>query len=167
MLNTVYRLNKWLDNSNYTLLIIVGSMLLANIFLFLTTYIVIGILFYIIVSLLSILRLGVHSGKIKFRGDVYDVPVIGEKIKITRGFYWNGAFSKNYPMTDLGSKPSFYVIDKGGEWEIIDIKELDGDWMIYMLNDESTHIHIKYFESRKYWETKSQIRNKTLSKLGI
>ena len=166
MLNTVYRLNKWLDNSNYTLLIIVGSMLLANIFLFLTTYVVIGILFYVIVSVLSILRLGVHSGKIKFRGDGYDVPVIGEKIKITRGFYWNGAFCKNYPRTDMSSKPWFYVIGQGGEWEIIDIKELDGDWMIYILK-ESSQINIKYFESRKYWETKSQIRNKTLIKLGI
>jgi len=128
MLNMSYLLNKWLDN---TLPIILVFMLFANVFLFLTPYIIIGVIFYIIVMILSILRLKVHSGKIKFNRSVYDIPTIGEKVITKKRFYWNGVFYKNYPRTDMGSKPWFYTIDQGEEWEIIHIKELDGDWMIY------------------------------------
>ena len=58
MLNMSYLLNKWLDN---TLPIILVFMLFANVFLFLTPYIIIGVIFYIIVMILSILRLNTSS----------------------------------------------------------------------------------------------------------
>jgi hypothetical protein len=55
---------------------------------------------------------------------------------------------------------------KGDEWVVVDVKELDSDWVIY-LSDSKDSINIRYFESKDYWETKSSIRNKKLNKLGL
>jgi len=166
MRNILYLFNKWLDNSLYTLPIILSFIVLANILLFLTDYTIIGILVYVIVSILVILRIRIQSGNIKFDKSLYDIPSIGEIIIIKKIFYWNGVFLKK-PENPPGNKPWYFTINIKTEWEVVDIKELDGDWMIYMVDESGDQIHIKYFESRKYWQTKSDIRNNILKKLGI
>jgi hypothetical protein len=170
MKNIIYQFNKWLDSSRYTILIISGfillSILLANALLFLTDYIILGILSYIILGILAILRSRIQSGNIKFDRKHYNIPSVGEIIVIKKKFFWNGSFLK-YIETPPGNKPWFFVINPKDEWKVIEIKELDGDWMIYMLDKSGDQIHIKYFESKKYWQTKSDIRNNILKKLGI
>lgn len=161
-----YQFNKWLDNSKYTLLILIGFIVIANILLFLTDYLILGILAYVIVSVLAIMRIRIQSGNIKFDKNRYDIPSIGEIVIIKKLFYWNGVFLKR-PENPPGNKPWYFTIDVKTEWEVIDVKELDGDWMIYMIDKAGDQIHIKYFESRKYWQTKSDIRNNILKKLGI
>lgn len=166
MKNLIYRANRFLNKSNYTLLIIISFILTANIFLFLTSYIFIGASFYILVGFLSILRIGIHRGDIEFDRNEYNIPSIGEIVIIKKLFYWNGVFLKR-PETPPGNKPWYFTISVKTEWEVVDIKELAGDWLIYMIDKSGDQINIKYFESRRYWQTKSDIRNNILKKLGI
>jgi len=166
MKNIIYQFNKWLDNSKYTLLIIYSFIILANILLLLSDYIILGILSYVIVSILALLRIRIQSGGIKFDKSLYQIPVVGEIVVIKKLFYWNGVFLKR-PESPPGNKPWYFTIKPDTEWEVIDVKELDADWMIYMIDKAGDQIHIKYFESKKYWQTKADIRNIILKKLGI
>ncbi len=113
----------------------------------------------------------IQCAKIFFFGELnrcdYNIPVIGEFVVVKKLFYWNGSFHKHCPRKDPMSKPWFFTIKKGDIFEIIDIEEIDGDWLIYMIDKSGDQINIKYFESRKYWQTKSDIRNNILNKLGI
>lgn len=168
-MNFIYRANKWLDSSNYTLLIILIPIITANLLLVLTDFILTGVSLLSIICVLSLIRIRIQTGQLKFNRDVYDIPSIGEIIKIKKRFYWNGSLHKYCPKTDMLSKPWYFIIDQSGEWRITNVREIDGDWMIYLdkCGSEGDSIHITYFESRKYWETKSDIRNKKLNKLGI
>ena len=166
-MNLLYRFNKWLDRSNYTLLIILLPILIANLLLTLTDFLWLGISILVIICSLALFRMRMLTGQIKFNRKDYNIPSIGEKIIIKKGFYWNGEFHKRCPKTDMGSKPWYFTICKGEEWEVIEIRELDSDWIIYLEDKHDDNIHIKYFESNKYWTTKSDIRNNKLKKLGI
>jgi hypothetical protein len=166
MKNTIYQFNKWLDNSVYTLPIILSFIVIANILLFLTDYTILGVLSYVIVSILALLRIRIQSGNIKFDKTLYEIPVVGEIVVIKKIFYWNGVFLKRIENPP-GNKPWYFTIKPDTEWEVIDVKELDADWMIYMIDKSGDQIHIKYFESKRYWQTKSDIRNNILKKLGI
>lgn len=173
-MNFLYRANKWLDRSNYTLLLILAPIITANLLLTLTDFLWLGISLLSTVCILALIRIRIQTGQLKFDKNVYEIPSIGERVIIKRGFYWNGEFHKRCPKTDMGSKPWYFTIGTDGEWEIVDVKELDADWMIYLHKIEqgksdpkSGSIHIKYFDSRKHWETKSNIRNNKLKRLGI
>lgn len=168
--NYFYRLNKWLDNSNFTIIIVIIPILVANLLIIFGNFII-GPSILLSLSIFVILRMRIQTGQIKFDRSKYDIPKIGETVIIKKPFYWNGSFHKNPPNTGPGSKPCYYVITDEKDYIIVDIKEVDGDWYIYLKNEESllgsTIMDIKYFESRKYWETKSNIRNNKLKKLGI
>lgn len=166
-MNLLYRFNKWLDRSNHTLLIILLPILIANLMLTLTDFLWLGISLLSVVCILALIRIRIQTGKLVFDRSNYSIPSVGEKVIITKGFYWNGVFHKHCPRTDMGSKPWFFTINKNEEWEVIDVRVLDGDWMIYLKDKHDDNIHIKYFESNKYWTTKSDIRNNKLKKLGI
>lgn len=167
MINLIYRFNKWLDRSPFTLLYLMMPIILANFFTFLTDYILIGAFFWVIMLLLTFFRIGVQSNLLKFNHTKYNIPEVGERVIIKKEFYWNGEFHKNPPRTDFGNKPWYFTIRINDEFIINEVNQLGSDWIFYMEDKSGDKIHIKYFESRKYWETKSDIRNNKLEKLGI
>jgi hypothetical protein len=56
---------------------------------------------------------------------------------------------------------------------IIEVKETDGDWKIRFIDNSPSRgdsfigCSLYYLDTKDYWETKANIRNKILSKLGI
>ena len=90
---------------------------------------------------------------------------------MTKGFYWDGSFKKFINTTDPSRKPWWYTIEKDKEFIVVDISKLKGDWEMKLIgrwNDGSVmNIVVNYFESRKYWRTKSDIRDEKLRKIGI
>ena len=91
---------------------------------------------------------------------------MGETIFIKKTFFYDGEFKKFINTTDPSRKPNFYTIKKDTELKVISIKDMDDEWLLFLENDYY-RIDIKYFESRDYWETKSDIRANRLKKLGI
>lgn len=166
MNNNLIRFNNWLDkNETFKFIFMILSISIGIINIQLGSFIF-GITSISLFCLFTFNRILIVDGRIKFNKSKYDVPQVGETVVIKKKFYWDGEFNKNFPKTDMGSKPWYFTIRKGDEWAVVDVKELNSDWVIY-LSDSKDSIDIRYFESKDYWETKSSIRNKKLNKLGL
>jgi hypothetical protein len=110
---------------------------------------------------------------IQFDRSKYDVPKIGEIVIVKKDFYYDGYFRKFINTTDPSQKPNWWKILKGTELVILNVEETNGDWKIRFL-DQSINkilgigdIYLYYLDTKDYWDTKANIRNKILSKIGI
>ena len=57
---------------------------------------------------------------------------------------------------------------KGVEYTVYDVVEQDDDWIIFVCNEQINKLYtykISYMQNKKYFTTKSDIRNKKLDKL--
>lgn len=162
MLNFLFRLNKYFDKSVFTILFLSSFILLAHILLYFG-FILLFILSYSVIIFLALFRTGILN--VKFNKNVYSIPKEGEIVVIKKDFYWNGRFLKRLEH-DPGAKPWVYKIEKDTEWKVYKVKEYDTDWIIKMKNGE-IKIEIEYLQSRKYWKSKSDIRNEILNKIGV
>jgi hypothetical protein len=172
LVNSLYRLNVWFDNKEHVkIFVLITGILAGNILIFASDTIVgliSGISVYILIFSLVILRIFFQNGYLKFNSDVYKIPVVGERIIVTRKFYWDGSFKKFINKSDPSRKPWWYTIRNGSEFVVVDISELKCDWKMTLSSQwVDGVIVINYFESRNYWRNKSDIRNEKLKKIGI
>lgn len=172
--NELYRINNWLDRHElskfFIMLLAVGF---SNVILVCgkSPY---GVIPILIVTAFTLVRMKFQTGVWDFKKDIYDIPEVGDVFVIKRDFYWDGGFKKFINFSDPSRKPWYYYIKVGTEWRVTKLKDKEGDWEIYLRytgNDsyltEELNINVKYFESRKYWKTKSNIRDEKLRKIGI
>ena len=163
--NKLYLFDKWLSKDRNTLLVlllVVGST-------FMISYE--PTIFYGI-GLLSIICFYVVFVKAKILGQdweldksVYNVPQEQEIIVTTKNFYWDGYVKSNHIHSHT-SKPNTLFVEKGTEFKVIDLKEEKEDWRLMLKKGNGEMIiTVGYFESRKYYKTKSQIREEKLKKL--
>jgi hypothetical protein len=163
--NKLYLFDKWLSKDSrtlYVLILVVGST-------FMISY---EPTLFLGIGLLSIICLYVVFIKAKILGQdweldksLYDVPQEQEIIVITKDFYWDG-YLKSYHIRTHTSKPNTLFVEKGTEFKIIDLKEEKEDWRLMLKKgDGEMIITAGYFELRKYYKTKSQIRDEKLNKL--
>lgn len=162
MLNFLFRLNNYFDKSVFTLIFLLTFIISAQILLYFN-YLLPSILIYILLVFLVFFRSGFLN--IKFDKSRYSIPQEGEIILVKKEFYWNGRFLK-YPENGPEAKPWVCKIHKGSEFKVIGVKEYDYDWKIY-LKSKDLNIELGYFETRRYWKSKSDLRNKILNKIGI
>lgn len=110
---------------------------------------------------------------LKFDRSIYDVPEVGDIVVVQKDFYYDG---KSITKPQKLSLMSWVKIKKGTEMVILDVKETDGDWNIRLIEKgfEKTQnvpfwmqINLLYLDTKDYWDTKANIRNRILSKLGI
>jgi hypothetical protein len=126
----------------------------------------IGVSMYVVLFPFFLSRYFYITGSLKFDRTLYDIPVVGELISVEKDFYFDGSFLKFLNPTDPSIKPSTIKINRFRVAEVIDVVEVNGDWDIFLkFSNES--IVVPYFESRKYWITKSDIRSEKLRKIGI
>lgn len=106
---------------------------------------------------------------VQFDRSKYDVPNVGEIVVVKKDFYYDGQFRKFINTTDPSQKPNWWKILKGTELVILNVEETNGDWEIRFIVNSKTKADMKlyYLDTKDYWETKSNIRNKILSKIGI
>ena len=171
--NSFYRFNRWLDNNEVTkFLLLLLSVLLFTLPLHFggVTGLFVSISAITIVCLFVIFRMNIMNDVVKFDRSKYQVPEVGDVVVIKKEFFYDGQFRKFINTSDQSQKPNWWEIRKGTEWVILDVEESDGDWKISMRDIwwEGTHdMYLYYLDTKDYWDTKSNIRNKLLKKLGI
>lgn len=165
MNNKLYFISKFLNrNINLFITIVAVFILLANLFM-LSGYYFITCVIYLFITTLSLFRIRISS--IELDKSQIPIPSNGEVITIKKTFFYDGQFRKFINTTDPSRKPNFYTIKKDEKWTIFSIVEEKNDWMIFIKDKHNDQISIRYFESRKYWETKSDRRADRLKQLGI
>lgn len=165
--NNLYRFNLWLDKNEtfkFIFMIVFISIGIVNIQF---GDLIFGVLMMLLLCLFALYRIFMQNGSAIFDRTLYHIPVVGEKILITKLFYWDGAFKKFINESDPSRKPWWFTIRKGDEFEVISVLKVTGDWEIGMIDKAGDKIVVNYFESRKYWKTKQDIRNEKLERIGI
>lgn len=163
--NNLYRFNLWLDKNEtfkFIFMIVFISIGIVNIQF---GDLIFGVLMMLLLCLFALYRIFMQNGSAIFDRTLYHIPVVGEKILITKLFYWDGAFKKFINESDPSRKPWWFTIRKGDEFEVISVLKVTGDWEIGMIDKAGDKIVVNYFESRKYWKTKQDIRNEKLERI--
>jgi len=165
MNNKLYFISKFLNrNRNLFIVITAVFIVFANLCM-LSEHYFLGCVSYVFITTLSLFRIRISS--IELDKSQIPIPSNGEVITIKKTFFYDGQFRKFINTTDPSRKPNFYTIKKDEEWTIFSIVEDRDDWMIFIKDKHNDQISIRYFESRKYWETKSDRRADRLKQLGI
>lgn len=175
MKNSFYRFNRWLDNHEMTkLFLLISSVLLFTLPLHFggVTGLFVSISSITIVCLFVIFRMNIMNDVVKFDRSKYDVPGIGDIVIVKKDFFYDGQFRKFINQSDPSQKPNWWKVPKGTELVILNIEETDGDWKIRFIeptfnSKTKGDMKLYYLDTKDYWETKANIRNKILSKLGI
>jgi hypothetical protein len=150
MLNRLYNINRWLDNNEGAC---VALVLFAVFLVFLMP--INRIFMGIGISAITLIFLKIKmSTFISFDKSKYSILEIGDKITVTKDIH---------TLSYIGE----YLI-KGVEYTIYDVVEQHDDWIIFVCNDvinKNYGYRISYMRHKKYFVTKSDIRNKKLEKL--
>ena len=170
--NSFYRFNRWLDrNETFKFLFIVSivacgmiNIQFGNLFL--------GVFMILSLTSLGLYRILIHDGMVKFDRSKYQVPQVGEIVVVKKDFYYDGSFRKFINTSDQSQKPNWWKVPKGTELVILNVDEDDGDWKIRFIeptfnSQTKGSMNLYYLDTKDYWDTKSNIRNKLLKKLGI
>ncbi len=174
MKNKLYRFNRWLDNNE-----IIKFFLLLFSVAFFTIPLQFGNFVGLCVSLSTItivclfvlFRMNIMNDKVKFDRSKYQVPETGEIVIVKKDFYYDGQFKKFINTSDQSQKPNWWKVTKGTELVILNIEETNADWKITLTNEQNWRtkgdLYLYYLDTKDYWDTKSNIRNGLLNKLGI
>ena len=154
MRNRLYNINRWLDNNESFSIILLLTLVF---FIFLIPINKVFMCTGIIAMLLILfkIKIGVF---VVFDKSKYNIPIIGEIITVT---------SDIHTMSYIGE-----YLFKGVEYTVYDVVEQDDDWIIFVCNEQINKLYaykisykISYMQHKKYFTTKSDIRNKKLDKL--
>jgi hypothetical protein len=173
--NSFYRFNRWLDNNELTkFFLLLSSVLLFTLPLHFggVTGLFISISAITIVCLFVIFRMNIMNDVVKFDRSKYQVPQVGEIVIVKKDFYYDGQFRKFINTSDQSQKPNWWKVLKGTELVILNVDEDDGDWKIRFIeptfnSQTKGSMNLYYLDTKDYWDTKSNIRNKLLSRIGI
>lgn len=152
--NRLYNINRWLDNNEgASIALVLFAVFLV--FLMPINRIFMGIGISAITLILLKIKIGVF---ISFDKSKYNIPEIGDKIILIKDVH---------TLSYIGE-----YLTKGAEYTIYDVVEQHDDWLIFVRRDDSTSYwnkhngyRISYIKHKKYFVTKSDIRNKKLEKL--
>lgn len=150
MHNRLYNINRWLDNNEGVSIILLLTLLF---FIFLMPINKVFMCTGIIAMLLILFKIKM-SVFVVFDKSKYDIPIIGEIITVT---------SDIHTMSYIDE-----YLFKGVEYTVYDVVEQDDDWIIFVCNEQINKLYgyrISYMQHKKYFTTKSDIRNKKLDKL--
>ena len=165
MNNKLYFISKFLNRNNNLFIIFIAIFIAGANLCMLSERYLLGVSLFLLIAIFSLFKSFISE--IKFDKNEVDIPLNGENIIIKKTFFYDGKFKTFINTTDPSRKPHFYTINKGEEWTIFSIVEDKDDWMLFMKDDSNMQISIRYFESKNYWETKSDIRDNRLKQLGI
>lgn len=168
MKNSLIRINIWLDKREVLKYILISFLVITSVF-GIQYGNFICILMLLFVCAITIFRMFVIEGIVELDRSKYDVPSVGDIVVVKKNFYYDGRFRKFINTSDPSQKPNWWKISKGTEMVIIEVKECIGDWEIRFIDNSPSRgdMFLYYLETRDYWDTKANIRNKTLNKLGI
>lgn len=181
--NKLYRFNRWLDKNEsfkFILLISITGIGMINIQF---GNLLLGVLMMLLLCAFSLYRMFVIDDDGRtfesrlFDRSIYDVPSVGETVIVKKDFYYvyigleiHGKFKKFKKFIN-SQKSNWWRVSKGTEMVILEVEETNGDWKIRFIDSTCSsslhYLELYYLETKDYWDTKSNIRNKVLSKIGI
>lgn len=170
MKNKFYRFNRWLDRNEITkFFLLLFSVALFTIPLQFGNYtgVWVSLSTITIVCSFVLFRMSIMNNKVNFDRSAYVVPQVGETVLVKKDFYYDGLFKQYINHSFQGRKPNYWKISKGTELTILDVVETTGDWKIRFYDQSKGDMYLYYLDTKKYWDTKSNIRNNILKKLGI
>jgi len=172
MKNSIFRLNRWLDRNEafkflFMISIVAGGMIniqFGNLF--------IGVVMILSLTSLGLYRILINDGMVKFDRSKYQVPQVGEIVVVKKDFYYDGSFRKFINTSDQSQKPNWWKVSKGTELVILNVEETNSDWKVRLIeptiNSQTRgDLHLYYLDTKDYWDTKANIRNNILKRLGI
>ncbi len=166
--NKLYKIDKWISKDNkegYILLLLALSAVMVQF----TSTMFIGIGLLSIISLWVVyVKLRISTGKLKFDKSYYTLPNIGETIVVQKDFkydFFKVENSKNY----IHYK-NLQNMDKGSEFNVISIEELDDDWIVELaftsaLLNKDLILEVFWLDVKNYFMTIADIREEKLKKI--
>jgi hypothetical protein len=165
--NKLYRIDKWISKDNRVgfVLLLIG---LSAVMLQFTSTMFIGIGLMAIICLWVVyIKTPILGGQLKFDKSLYTLPTIGETIVVQKDFKYDCnkvRNSKNYIHNKV-----IINIDIGYEYEVVDIKELDDDWIVelrFMVkSSKDLVIEVFWLDVKNYFMTIADIREEKLKKI--
>jgi hypothetical protein len=165
--NKLYKIDKWISNGNksFLVLLLIG---LSAVMLQFTSTMFIGIgLMSLICLWVVFVKTRILGGDLKFDKSLYTLPTIGETIVVQKDFKYDCnkvRNSKNYIHNKV-----IINIDIGYEYEVVDIKELDDDWIVelrFMVkSSKDLVIEVFWLDVKNYFMTIADIREEKLKKI--
>jgi hypothetical protein len=170
--NSIFRLNRWLDRNEAFKFLFMVSIVACGMINIQFGNLFLGVFMILSLTSLGLYRILIHDGMVKFDRSKYQVPQVGEIVVVKKDFYYDGSFRKFINTSDQSQKPNFWKVSKGTELVIINVEETNSDWKVRLIepiiNSQTRgDLHLYYLDTKDYWDTKANIRSKTLSKLGI
>lgn len=166
--NKIYLFDRWLSKDNRVLLVLLLVGLSAVMIQFTSTiFFGIGGIFLIFMWVVFV-KTKILGGQWKFDKSLYTLPIIGEIIIAQKDFKYD--FNKVVNSKNYIHQKFVQNIDKGSEFDVIGIEELNDDWIIKLkLNDiedfGTVIIQVFWLDVKDYFMTVSQIREEKLNKL--
>ena len=165
--NKLYKIDKWISKDNkvgYVLLLVAISAVMIQF----TSTMFIGIgLLSLICFWVVFVKTRISTGDLKFDKSYYTLPTKGETIVVQKDFKYDlskVANSKNY----IHNK-AIIDIGKGFEFEIVNLKTLDDDWIVELKfiikSSKDLTIEVFWLDVKKYFMTIADIREEKLKKI--
>ena len=166
--NKLYKIDKWISNGNKSFLVLLLIGLSAVMLQFTSTmFIGIGLMSFICLWVVFV-KTRILGGDLKFDKSLYTLPTIGETIVVQKDFKYDCnkvRNSKNYIHNKV-----IINIDIGYEYEVVDIKELDDDWIVELtftsaLLNKDLILQVFWLDVKNYFMTIADIREEKLKKI--
>jgi len=157
--------NIWIDNNNdkfgliifiSTLISIVSMMGLSYVN---NKFLLVGIFLLMLISIQAMLRNKWNQKDIDM-SEYFDLPEIGDIIVVINADKFN--FYLETQSSYIGSQ-----VETGDEFQITYLKVTNKKVLIDFKYDSKPIGFFDYYKTKKYWCTKSDIRNKKLEQLGL
>lgn len=166
--NKLYKIDKWISKDNRVGLVLLLIGLSAVMIQFTSTmFYGIGLLALICLWVVFV-KTRILGGDLRFDKSYYTLPIIGETIVVQKDFKYDCtkvANSKNY----IHSK-AVQNIHKGFEFDVINIEELDDDWIVELSFNGSSKldpiiVKVFWLDVKNYFMTIADIREEKLKKI--
>ncbi len=165
--NKFILLNRWLSNNSYSILFLLLYIVVANVFLMTEQFGKIGLFIGVLMYLLIVANVLLYTrvGFSKFDWSRYDIPVIGDQIIVIEDLP-----SKYDTYMEGAKKGDTYMegAKKGDNYFVCDVSYRDNDCYLTLRDKDNSlyfNIRVGYLKTKKYWTTKSEIRDKKLKKI--
>ena len=167
MKNNIIRLNRWLDRNELFKFLFMISIVAFSMFNIQFGNLFLGVFMILSLTSLGLYRILIHDRIVTFDRSKYDAPQVGDIVVVKKDFYYDGLFKRYINTSFQGQKPNWWKISKGTELTILDVEETSADWKIRFYDQSKGDMYLYYLDTKKYWDTKANIRNNILKRLGI
>jgi hypothetical protein len=153
--------NIWIDNNNNKFSLIIFTTTLISILSINNKFLLVGIFLLMLISIQAILRSKWNQNNVDI-SKYFDLPEPGDIIVVTNPDKFNFHLESQTPYYG----PDFKI---GDEFQITSVIKKNKRVVIHFkyewLNPELSFFD--YYQTKKYWTTKSEIRDIKLKQIGI